>query len=64
MRKIKVWIDPDWSPGGVPWDLDRAGMAKVYASQDMKTWVGAWLVLDRSPQKKNKNKARKKNLDK
>ena len=64
MKKIKVWVDPDWSPGGIPWDLERSGMAKVYARKGMQNWVSATLVIDRSPQKKCKYKARKKNLDK
>lgn len=64
MKKIKVWVDPDWSPGGIPWDLERSGMAKVYARKGMKNWVSATLVIDRSPQKKCKNKISKKLVDK
>ena len=60
MKKVKVWIDPDWSPGGIDWDLQSKGMAKIYARQGMDTWVSATLIIDRSPQKKRKAKARKK----
>ena len=62
-KRIKVWVDPDWSPGGIPWDLERAGMAKVYARHAMKNWVCAWLVINNT-KKKPRAKSRKKNLDK
>ena len=63
-KKIKVWVDPDWSPGGIPWDLERSGMAKVYARRAMKTWVSAWLVIDNTPQKTSTARTRKKTVDK
>lgn len=64
MKKIKVWIDPDWSPGGISWDLQSKGMAKIYAEQGMDSWVSATLIIDRSPQVKKPKRAKPKSLDK
>lgn len=64
MKKMKVWIDPDWSPGGIDWDLQSKGMAKIYATQGMDTWISATLIIDRSPQAKKAKRARKKPVDK
>jgi hypothetical protein len=54
MKKITVWVDPDWSPGGINWELARMGMAKVYARKGMPTWQKATLIINPTPQKKKK----------
>lgn len=64
MKKITVWVDPDWGPGGINWELSRMGMAKIYARQGINTWVKATLIIDRSPHRKNPRKSKKQNLDK
>ena len=64
MKKIKVWIDPDWGPGGIDWDLQSMGMAKIYTNQGMDSWVSAALIIDRSPQKKKAVRASLKCVDK
>lgn len=52
MKRIKVWVDTDWSPGGITWDLQSKGMAKIYAEQGMENWTSATLIIDPTPLKK------------
>lgn len=62
MKKYTVWIDTDWGPGGIDWDLERNGSARVYAKHGMKTWVRATLTIDRSPHVKKPTRAKQKAL--
>jgi hypothetical protein len=64
MKKITVWVDTDWGPGGIDWELARMGTAKVYARKGISTWVKATLTIDRSPRKKKPKKINKQDLDK
>lgn len=61
MKRIKVWVDTDWSPGGVNWDLQSKGMARVYAEKGMSDWTPATLIIEQAPRKK---KSTAKKLDK
>ena len=58
MKKIKVWVDTDWSPGGIDWDLQSKGMAKIYAEKGMSDWTPATLIIEKPA------KSRPKKLDK
>ena len=60
MKKLKVWIDTDWGPGGINWDLLSKGMGKVYAEQGMDSWKSATIIIDTDPPKKNKKPKSKK----
>jgi hypothetical protein len=62
MKKYTVWIDTDWGPGGIDWDLERNGLAKMHAKQGMKHWVRATLTIDRSPHKKKQTRPKQKPL--
>lgn len=64
MKKYKVYVDMDWSPGGLDWDLQSKGMGKVYAEKGMTKWRSATLTIDPLPPKRSPAKTSKKTVDK